>query len=252
MQLPLPDLEFTELFPFILSLIFGILIGLEREHAKDGKQDVRAAGTRTYAAFCLAGTISAYIAGPSDSGPNFIWFLAIGFIGLIAMLVTSYILVAKREPDEKFHTGMTSEIASVLTYLIGVITFYDATLAIVLTILVLILLSSKGFFKQKFLPRVEDSDIHATLKFLFITFIILPILPNEQFGPYNAFNLQKFWLLVVLIAFISYFGYIINKLISADKGILITGFLGGLISSTATTLSFSRRSKEVPDAFDKT
>jgi uncharacterized membrane protein (DUF4010 family) len=88
-----------------------------------------------------------------------------------------------------------------------------------------------------------QQDMVATMKFAVITFIILPILPNTPFGPYDAFNAHKTWMLVILISGISFLGYVLSKLIGADKGIPLSGFVGGLVSSTAVTVSSAKRSK---------
>jgi uncharacterized membrane protein (DUF4010 family) len=115
-------------------------------------------------------------------------------------------------------------------------------LAIALAVAVTVFLSLKETLHD-WAHRISREDISATLKFAIITFIILPVLPNKVYGPFDAFNPHEIWLIVVLISGIGFVGYILLKQFGPSRGIGMVGILGGLISSTAVTLAFSRRSK---------
>ncbi|MBU2440699.1 MAG: DUF4010 domain-containing protein, partial [Nanoarchaeota archaeon] len=94
--------------------------------------------------------------------------------------------------------------------------------------------------------KINKEDIYSTLKFAIIAFVILPFLPNQAFGPFDVFNPYKIWLVVVLISGISFVGYIAMKAVGAKKGMGLTGFLGGFVSSTAVSMSMSQNSKTIP------
>ncbi|MBR9979074.1 MAG: DUF4010 domain-containing protein, partial [Bacteroidetes bacterium] len=100
---------------------------------------------------------------------------------------------------------------------------------------------------QKLIARVQREDIYATLKFAIITAIILPILPDETFGPLDVLNPRHIWYMVVLIAGISFLGFVLVKIFGTKRGLTLSGILGGLVSSTAVTLSFSHKSRETPE-----
>jgi uncharacterized membrane protein (DUF4010 family) len=97
--------------------------------------------------------------------------------------------------------------------------------------------------------RISSEDLYATLKFAIISLIVLPVLPNQTYGPepFDAFNPYRTWLMVVFISGISFLGYVMIKVVGSRRGIGLTGLLGGLVSSTAVTLSFSERSQDHPD-----
>ncbi len=97
--------------------------------------------------------------------------------------------------------------------------------------------------------RISSEDLYATLKFAIISLIVLPVLPNQTYGPppFDAFNPYRTWLMVVFISGISFLGYVLIKVIGSRRGIGLTGLLGGLVSSTAVTVSFSERSQDHPD-----
>src|SRR3990170_2631258 len=280
------DQNLLQLFiQFGLAGLVGFLLGLEREmSAKPGSH----IGIRDFVFFALLGAASAFIANQYSSA----WIRVAVFAGMVVLLTTQY--WASHEED----IGITTEIAAVLTFLLGVLLIMEATeLAIAIAILSSAIMFQKEMI-QSFRTRIQTYELAAVLKFLVITFIILPVLPRQSLDTYisigvgevialdagtqqvqiaigtytgkhfdyfsegnvarvpfgidfinialSALKLYKLWLIVVLVSFISFIGYIMIKLIGSGAGIGLTGLVGGLVSSTVTTLSFARRSRENP------
>ncbi len=232
----MPEAELYNVFQtFGISLLLGLLVGMQRE-----LQDTRIAGFRTFAIVTLFGTLCAYIA--QISSPLIIGF---GFLGVIAIIVVGNVIKMKAGTSE---FGMTTEISLLLMYAVGayLTTEYwivGAAVAGSTAILLQIKPQLKGA-----LAKMEDKDIKAIMQFVLITFIILPILPNQTFGPFEVFNPQRTWLLVVLITGISLGGYLIYKFMGERAGTALGGMLGGIISSTATTVSYSRITANAPSS----
>src|SRR5262249_56141716 len=141
--------------------------------------------------------------------------------------------------------GMTIEMTGVVAFIVGALGGWDRVgVASVATVVCLLLLTLKDYL-HRLARRVELEDVEATLKFAVISVIILPLLPNETFGPapLNVINPYKIWLMVVLIAGLNFLGYVLVKVLGNEHGLFVTGILAGLVSSTAVTLSFSQRSR---------
>ncbi len=226
----------TELFyRFGVALIIGILIGMEREHAKpDGERMF--AGIRTFALLALAGCTGALLVDVTGTAATFLGVLVI--IG--ALIAVSYFVSAR-----KGEMGITTEMAGLMAVLLGALCYWGyLELAAALAVTTTVLLSLKVEL-ESFADRISRDDIFAALKFAVITAIILPLLPKEPLGPapFDVLIPYNIWLMVVLIAGINFLGYVLVKLVGARQGIGLTGFLGGLVSSTAVTLSFSERSQ---------
>lgn len=234
-------MENADLFlRFGVALAIGFLIGLQREYALGGPGREIIAGERTFALFGLAGSLAAMIADQLDSASAFV-----GIILLLGIFVAVAYFVDAREGQ----VGLTTEVAIVLTIGIGALCYWGyLVLAIALGIATTVLLSVK-LETDRFASALTREDIFATLQFAVISAIILPVLPNQSFlpPPFDVLNPFKIWLMVVFISGISFLGYIAIKIIGPEQGIGITGFLGGLVSSTAVTLSFSERSNREPD-----
>ncbi|HSM57467.1 MAG TPA: MgtC/SapB family protein [Candidatus Sulfomarinibacteraceae bacterium] len=224
-----------------VSLFIGILIGLQREHIseehanREGRYEMFA-GVRTFALISLTGCIAALLADLGQSP-----WIFIGVAAPLALLIAVGYYVTSTRAD----VGMTTEVAAVATILVGALCYWgDLVLAVALGVTITVLLSLK-LEMQQFVARLTRTDILAALKFAVITAIVLPLLPDETFGvpPFDIFNPYHIWLFVVLISGISFLGYILMKFFASEHGITLTGLLGGLASSTATTLSFAQRSR---------
>lgn len=222
-------MELLHLQQLGLSLVLGLLVGLERERTESS-----IAGIRTFPLIAMFGTICAQI-GQTTGG----WIVAAGILALAAMLIfANFAKMKSGDPDP----GLTTEIAALLLYGLGAMMVLGSMqVAVVVGGAVAVLLHLKRAL-HGFSARVGDRDMRAIMQFAMISLVILPVLPHENYGPYGVWNPFKIWLMVVLIVGISLGGYVAYKLFGAKAGALLGGVIGGLISSTATTVSFARRS----------
>lgn len=214
------------------ALAIGLLIGVERGwRGRDVEEGRRVAGVRTYALIGLLGGLTGILAAHFDGN-----ILAYGLLAIAAVLVVAYV-VSYREVHD---IGITSLVAGVLTFALGALASLDyialASAAGVATALVL------GFKPElhHWLKTINRDELMALLKLLLITVVVLPVLPDSGYGPWAALNPYEIWWMVVMIAGISFAGYIAVKVAGAGKGILFTGLFAGLASSTALTLHYSR------------
>ena len=238
MQLPpAPDGDVTALFEkAAISLLVGALVGLERERSQHEHARLFA-GIRTYPLIGLFGFLSALLGG--SYGPWLLGVFAVGFLGLV---VSSYYLEARSGS-----LGATSEIAAILVFLFGVMIYLEYFAVAIASSVVLTLFLSIKDPLRKLVARVNEEDMYATLKFAIITAIVLPVLPDQTMGPLDVLNPRQVWYMVVLIAGISFAGYVLVKIFGSRKGLSLTGMMGGLVSSTAVTLSFSQKSREAEE-----
>jgi len=232
----------TELENFKLlgvALAIGLLIGLERGwRARDRVEGMRVAGLRTYGMISLLGGLSGILAQQVDA-----FLMGFAFLGL-----TSVLLVAYSKSLDKFEDfSITSIIASLITFTLGALTvFGHVTLASASAVVMTSLLSFKPLL-HSWLKKLEQHELNATLELLLISVVILPILPNQNYGAWAAFNPYQVWWMVVLIAGVSYLGYFAMKIGGNQHGPVLTGALGGLVSSTAVTLNLSKLSTQYPE-----
>lgn len=230
----------TDLFlRFGVAIAIGFVIGLQREFAKGGADREIVAGERTFALFGLAGCLAAFVTNQLSSPLPFVGIIL--FLGILG--AAPYFVEAWRG-----RTGLTTEVAIVIKILIGALCYWGyLTLAAAIGIATTVLLSLK-LETDKFVRTLTREDISAALQLAVITAIVLPVLPNEAIFslPFDVLNPYKIWLMVVFISGISFLGYVAIKIFGPQQGIGLTGFLGGLVSSTAVTLSFSERSNREP------
>jgi len=219
------------------ALGLGMLIGLERERTRGDEPSF--AGARTFSLVALLGATTVFIADKSGLP----WIVGLAFLAVVALVVVAYYAAA-----QKGYIGATTEASLLLTFFIGgMCTWGEVGIAGAVAVVTMLLLALKGWLHD-LAERIEPSDVEATLKFAIITLIILPLVPNTDFGPagLEVINPYKTWLMVVLIAGLNFIGYILVKVVGREHGLGITGLLGGLVSSTAVTLSFSQRSRTEP------
>lgn len=226
-MLPPPFLELA------VALGLGLLVGLQRE-----RMDSAIAGIRTFALITVLGAVAAQL-GQVFGG----WVVAVGLLA-VAGLVTAGNL--SRLPQGKADPGQTTEFAAVLMYGIGAwVVVGSMTQAVVLGGVVALLLQLREPLHE-FAGKIGEQDIKAIMQLVLIALVILPLLPDRAFGPYGVLNPYQVWWMVVLIVGISLLGYVAYKLFGAKAGTVLAGILGGIISSTATTVSYARRTKEDP------
>jgi uncharacterized membrane protein (DUF4010 family) len=245
------------LLPLGACIMIGALIGLEREKTKQLTKGVSAIGIRTDILICLFGGVASFL-GQNINPIIFIICLA----AMLILTISSYIYLSIR----RGRIGITTEISTILVFLYGAMAMAGYTqLAVVMAIITMVILSVRTVL-HKAVYHINNRELFDTIKFAIIAFIVLPFLPNVSydkaifnflfpgvqppaaFNQINVINPNQIWFLVVLVSGISFLGYILVKLIGKKRGIGFSGLLGGLYSSTATSLALSHKSKEMPKA----
>lgn len=192
-----------------IALGIGLLVGVQRE-----KVDKAPGGIRTFALIAMFGSFSALLADEFGQ-----WLLAAGFIALTAMIAMANWLETRKVPEHG--TGITSEIAALLVFGISAYLMHgEKQLAVVSAGVVALLLHYKDPL-HAFVGKLSEEDLKAIMQFVLISLVILPVLPNETYDPYEVINPFKIWLMVVLIVGIGLFGYVAFKLFSAKAGTLL-------------------------------
>ncbi len=210
-----------------------MLVGLQRERSPSA---THVGGIRTFPLVTVLGAMCAML-GPAF-GP---WLAVAAFLGVVAAGVLANIIGMKRGDPEP---GMTTEVAMMVMFVVGVMLASGMRdVAVALGVGTAILLQVKQPL-HNWARRIGDRDIHAVMQFALITFIVLPVLPNETYGPFDVLNPYRIWLMVVFVVGMSLAGYIAFRLLGKTNGTLVAGLLGGLISSTATTVSYARRARD--------
>ncbi|HEY7161267.1 MAG TPA: DUF4010 domain-containing protein, partial [Acidobacteriota bacterium] len=224
---------------FAVALLIGALIGIERERKK-AKEDPTVAfgGIRTFILIALTGAVSAWLSLQLKT----VWiFIAAGLI-VASFILVAYILENRNSNSSAI--GLTSETAGIIVFLLGGTTLFGyREIAVALGIATAAALAYKQPL-HTFVGKIYEDDIYAGLTLLFATFIVLPVLPNKTIDPWQAINPYKMWLLVIMISGLSLIGYVATRSLGTRKGSSLTGLFGGLVSSTAVTMAFSRQSKE--------
>jgi uncharacterized membrane protein (DUF4010 family) len=228
-----------------VSLGLGGLVGLQRQQAES-----QIAGIRTFPLITLLGSISGLVALANPTiGATLI---VTGLIGVIAAsglgnyLRAQFLLSgsAKDDPQEHTGTGITTEIAILVMYAVGVyVVFGEKVVAVMITGVVVLLLYAKELL-HRFVKSLGENDVRGIMQFVLLACVVLPVLPDKPFGPYQVLNPRQIWLVVVLVVGISLGGYVAYRVVGERAGTVLSGILGGLISSTATTASFARRTRD--------
>lgn len=218
-----------------LALGLGLLVGLQREWSAH-----HLAGIRTFALITVLGTVLGLLSQTLGA-----WLLVAGLGGVVVLLCAGKVLAYLSRQDE---LGLTTEVAALVMYAVGVALAHDQTaLGLIIGGGVAVLLQWKQPL-HTLVGRFSEADIRAIFNLVLIALVILPILPNRGYGPYGVLNPFEIWVMVVLIVGISLGGYIAYKFFGARAGTLLGGVLGGMISSTATTVSYARRTRHADEA----
>jgi uncharacterized membrane protein (DUF4010 family) len=238
--------------PFLslaVALAAGLLLGMEREQSRplqEQEQQGFVGGSRTFPLVSLIGASAMLFS--RQLGP---WLVVAGFLTLAGFLVVSYAADVRAGRGK----GITSEAAFLLSYLLGALALTEGVfaslerkllvvgaIAVVSTTLLTIKPALHGLMR-----RASQEDVYATVKFLIVAVVLLPLLPDRPMGPLGALNPRGVGLLVVLIAAISFVGYLSVRVLGPHRGLGLTGLVGGLASSTAVTLTFAGKAKETPE-----
>ncbi|MDT3779154.1 MgtC/SapB family protein [Nitrospira sp. MA-1] len=230
---------------FLVALAAGTLIGLERQQDLSVERKTGIGGVRTFPLIALAGAMSAFISQILGVWPIIATFLILG-----ALLVVAY----DKEWGRKDPPGIITPLAALITFLLGVVALLPALpidpphryLLIVGSAGVVMALLSLKEQLHHVVQQVSDGDIYATAKFVILALVVLPLLPNRTFGPLDVLNPFHTGVMVVLIAGVSFLGYLCTRIIGSHKGLATTGIVGGLVSSTAVTISMATQAGENP------
>lgn len=227
-----------QLYLLITALALGLLIGAERGwEEREATEGERVAGFRTYGLIGLVGGVCGLLAHALDAHS----IIGFGFLGFVILLTVAYVASVHRD------VGITSLVAGLLTFALGALaTLGHVVPAVASAVVTSLLLGYKPQLHQ-WLKNLEQHELRAMLQLLLISVVVLPLLPNQGYGPWGALNPYEIWWMVVLIAGISFIGYFAMKLVGERQGILLTSLFAGLASSTALSLHFSRLAQSRPD-----
>jgi uncharacterized membrane protein (DUF4010 family) len=232
---PVVDLE--AVWNFATALLIGALLGIERERHKREHDEQTIGGLRTFILFALIGALGGWLTLVLESP----WILGAALLASIAPVLAGYVISARTQPDA---LGLTTELAAVAACLLGAMTTLGyRDLAVGLGVMVAAVLAYKQPL-HGLVQRLDRDDVYAGLRLLIATFIVLPLLPDQPIDPWGALRPRSLWMLVLLISSLSLVGYVATRLLGAHRGIPLTGLTGGLVSSTAVTLTFSRQSRD--------
>ena len=216
-----------------MALGLGLLIGLERGwHDREVPDGHRVAGVRTFGLLSLAGALSALLTQQWGG-----WVFAAALLAVVGMQMAGYRAALQRDPS----VGMTTEVAGWVAFLLGALAMTgQATLAVAVAVVVMILLGSKSWLHRR-VQLLSEQELFALFKLLLLALVLLPLLPDRGTGPWQSLNPRLIGWLVLLLAGLSFAGYFAIRALGTRRGLLLTSVLGGLVSSTALTLLFARQ-----------
>ncbi|MCX6170793.1 MAG: MgtC/SapB family protein [Ignavibacteriales bacterium] len=229
------SIEWTFQLRFIVALALGLLIGLERESNKSKHKVLILGGIRTFPIISMLGFGCAWLFQLGVTA-----MLPLGLLSICALASISYF--SKIQAD---HWGVTSEVSALLTFVIGALALLvDIWAAMALGIINTMLLSEKAGL-ENVVEKLDKSEFTAVLKFLLVTLIILPVLPNKDFTQFEL-NPSKIWQIVILVSSIGFVGYLLSKFLGLKVGFWLSGLVGGLVSSTAVSIAYGRVAQNSP------
>ena len=223
-------MDYSLIQSLAIVIMLGFAIGMQRTLTYMRSGEHTFGGSRTFALIALSGFLAAWL----DKLYTGTVLVVAAVMGLL--LLAAYTLKVTRAQ----RWGMTTQIAALVTYLLGVLAYRGEILwAVFIGVLVIILLEIKPRL-QALERHIGPTDVNAVILLLAMSFVILPILPDKMIGPWHLFNPYKTWMMAVIIAAISFVGYVAIKVLGQKHGVFLTGAAGGLISSTAVSISLSQ------------
>ncbi|ADV46128.1 MgtC/SapB family protein [Nitratifractor salsuginis] len=223
-------MDYSMIQSLAVVILLGFAIGMQRTLTYMRAEERTFGGSRTFALIALAGYMAAWL-DERFTGTILVTLAVLG----ILLALSYYVKVTKAG-----RWGMTTQIAALVTYLLGVLAYRGELLwAVFIGVVVIILLEIKPRL-QALERHIGPTDVNAVILLLTMSFVILPILPDKMIGPGHLFNPYKTWLMAVIIAGISFVGYVAIKVLGQKHGVFLTGAAGGLISSTAVSISLSQ------------
>ncbi|KGL64311.1 MgtC/SapB family protein [Polaribacter sp. Hel1_85] len=235
------ELVGTYILGVFISMGIGLIIGLEREYDKL-KEEKGIAGIRTFPIVAILGFSLGSLTNLFTP-----WLLIISFGSFILFLAINHFL---HKPEE-YGYGLTTNLALIATFVLGImvsVKFYRD--AVATAVIIVTLLSLKTRFRSV-ISNITSEELFAFIKFSIIALLILPFLPNKEYGPDNLLNPFEIGSIIVIVSFLNFIGYFLVKFVGSKKGIILTAILGGLISSTAVAWNYASRSKEFPELSKK-
>ena len=211
-----------------VALLVGLLIGLDRERAEARKARAEFAGVRTFPLMALAGCVPMLLIATVGA-----WLVVAAFVVVGALVVAAYFKSGAE------HVGATTEMAAIATFLLGALAgdgqlLLAGAAGVAVAVLLVFKPKIEGFSRA-----ITAEELTAALELAVITVIVLPLLPDRGYGPWQVLNPRQIWLVVVLVAGLSFLGFVAVRLLGEGKGLAVTGAVGGLASSTAVTVAMA-------------
>ena len=226
------DTTIPALERLLVAMLVGFLVGLDRERAEARKEHALFAGVRTFPVIALAGAIPMLL--EDRVGPA---LLVATFLAIAAVAVVSYVRTSAHG-----RIGATTEMAALATFLLGALAGAgQLVVAGAAGVALAVLLVGKPRL-EAFSNALTTEEIMAALELAVITVIVLPLLPDRGYGPWQVLNPREIWIVVVLVSALSFVGFVAMRVLGPGRGMAITGAVGGLVSSTAITISMAERS----------
>jgi uncharacterized membrane protein (DUF4010 family) len=231
-----PDLDWAIARDFGAALLLGGLLGVEREQ-RNARSGFGIAGLRSFVLLAQLGAVAGFL-GQTLALP---WLLPATVVAVAAVVIAGYLAAARQRPDD---LGVTTELAAIVTVFVGALaTTGHRELAAGVGVGTAALLAGKEPL-HGFVGRLGQHEVMAGVRFLLATFIVLPLLPDRAIDPWGVLNPYTLWLLVLLVSGLSLVGYVATRWIGPRRGIAVTAAAGGLVSSTAVTLTLVKQSRE--------
>ncbi len=228
----------TGILKFILVTLFSLLIGLEqRRHYIKEEFESRYGTDRTFTLIGILGFIL-YVISPQTLVP----FLGGGLAILVLLSIYYYLKIVE---EKKF--GITSLVIALITYCLAPLVYTQPNWMVLLIVIFVMVITEIKETLFQFSTKFDNNEFITLAKFLVIAFVILPLLPDKPISADFNFSPYKFWLAIVAVSGISYFSYLLKKFVFPNSGIILTGILGGMYSSTATTIILARKSKKLAE-----
>ncbi|MBB1028469.1 MgtC/SapB family protein, partial [Dietzia sp. DQ11-38-2] len=220
-----------EVLPLLTAAALGLAIGIERERSPEHRS--RRIGARTFPLFALAGAIGALL-GPVGLA------VALSVSGAAILAWYWRVTAPARVDDGADDVGITTMAAAIVTTLLGALSVADPALAVALAVVVVMLLAAKHRLHDFARHALDDRDVTDAITLLVVAFLVLPLMPDRAFGPYDSLNPRTIWILVVFLTGIGWAGYVAARLLGRKWGLFVTSLAGGFVSGTASTAIAAR------------
>jgi uncharacterized membrane protein (DUF4010 family) len=229
-------MDFADIYPFLIALLIGALIGTERQRRMIEDRVRGVAGLRTFVLIALLGCLCSALAQIYGDG-----FAIAGMATFTLLVAVGY----ATSVNTLGRVDFTAAVAAVVTFALGMLSCLPDSmlLAVALSIITTWVLATRSI-SHRYVEALSETDLLDTLKMGIIALVIYPLLPETPLGPWGILNPRQVWLFVVMVSLIGYVGYILIRILGAERGLGLTGILGGLVSSTAVASSMAAQVRE--------